>query len=56
MSEPRPTCPDGGRCHHSCTVTERCWRVENAGPLSITDWDTWPAEILDSHLPTDGRI
>jgi hypothetical protein len=39
----RSTCPDGGTCHHVCAISERCWRVRNAGPLSgVYPDDEWP--------------
>ena len=37
-------CPDGGKCNHKCE--DRCWRVDNAGPLSgVFPNDDWPAEV-----------
>ena len=39
--DPPPRCPDGGRCHHRCQ--NRCWRVDNCGPLSgVFPEDRWP--------------
>jgi hypothetical protein len=40
-------CPDDGVCHHQCSVALRCWRVENAGPLSAANFpdNEWPEEI-----------
>lgn len=39
-------CPDGGRCHHGCSLDE-CWRVESAGPLSAAGFqdDEWPVRV-----------
>ena len=35
----RPTCPDGGTCHHGCAHAGECWRVAYAAPLSPhRDW------------------
>ena len=36
----RRRCPDAGTCHHECADDAVCWRVKNAGPLSIyaEDW------------------
>lgn len=36
------SCPDGGRCHHSCRDDVVCWRVYHAAPLSeyADDWNT----------------
>lgn len=41
-------CPDSGTCHHRCVGG--CFRVENAGPLSIAGYknDEWP-EIVKDH-------
>jgi NTP pyrophosphatase (non-canonical NTP hydrolase) len=43
MSEvTRALCPDGAKCHHGCGA--RCWRVDNAGPLSgVFPGDGWPS-------------
>lgn len=46
----RLTCPDGGTCHHECQPGGRCWRVDNAGPLSgVYEGDRWP----DTPTPDD---
>lgn len=39
-------CPDGGRCHHGCSLDE-CWRVESAEPLSAAGFEgnEWPVRI-----------
>jgi hypothetical protein len=37
----RPTCPDGGTCHHWCDA--RCFRVECCEPLSgVYAGNRWP--------------
>lgn len=45
------SCPDGGGCGHECLKV--CWRVSNAGPLSIAKYpgDRWPLEVLREHAP-----
>lgn len=41
----RPTCSDGGTCHHDCASSDVCWRVDNAAPLSGVYLDgRWPED------------
>lgn len=49
-------CPDSGACHHGCTVG--CWRVANAGPLSIAQYpdDLWPDEVKAAYAENDGSL
>jgi hypothetical protein len=58
MSPAEPVaCPDGGTCHHDCTASTSCFRVEWAGPLSgVYPGDHWPADVLVAHIPTDGAL
>lgn len=51
------TCPDGGRCHHGCSMTA-CFRVSTCEPLSgVYDDDVWPERVLRAlggdHRPAD---
>lgn len=37
------TCPDDGKCHHSCQPQSPCWRTKYCGPLSgVFPGDRWP--------------
>ena len=46
----RPTCPDGGACHHGCRLD--CFRVHGCGPLSgVFPDDKWPAHVLSNPAP-----
>lgn len=55
----RPTCPDGGTCHHECEQGRTrsgvvpCWRVREAGPLSAAGYpgDRWPEAVVREHTP-----
>jgi hypothetical protein len=42
----RGTCPDDGRCHHSCLTQGPCFRELDAG-FSDTGWDHGPAYIQE---------
>jgi hypothetical protein len=45
----RLPCPDGGTCHHDCSTRDRCWRVDNAAPLSgVYPDDKWPTGTTDT--------
>lgn len=51
------TCPDGGKCHHSCTAS--CFRVQHCEPLSGTfTGDDWPVDVraLHSCLVVKGEV
>lgn len=40
-------CPDDGRCHHSCTSDDYCFRVRTCGPLSgVFPNDEWPDDVV----------
>lgn len=40
----RPSCPDGGTCHHRCRAG--CFRVQTCGPLSgVFPGDVWPEAV-----------
>lgn len=52
--EPR-SCPDGGTCHHECTVG--CWRIIHTGPLSgVYAGDAWPLDVVLGNSPSDGHM
>lgn len=47
---PRPACPDGGACHHSCG--HECFRVWCCEPLSnVYPDDRWPADAKPVREP-----
>lgn len=51
-------CPDGGTCHHFCTVLgdAPCWRVHNAGPLSgVYPNNRWPTELKEPTMAKSNR-
>ncbi len=39
-------CPDGGRCHHDCSLVE-CFRVRCCEPLRAAGFtnDEWPLRV-----------
>lgn len=46
----RRDCPDGGICHHTCTISEACFRVGSCGPLSgVFPNNQWPTEIVEQN-------
>jgi hypothetical protein len=48
-------CPDGGTCHHGCTVG--CFRVQTCGPLSgVFPGDRWPADVVATQADNDGSL
>ena len=50
----RLACPDGGKCHHQCKVTESCFRVRACGPLSgVFEDNRWPADVLAAELAVE---
>lgn len=54
----RDACPDGGTCHHECTLIhgkgKPCFRVLTCGPLSGTfAGDTWPDWLRRDHRHAD---
>lgn len=49
-------CPDGGTCHHGCTlapgVDVPCYRVRSCAPLSgvyVPDDGSWPLDVVAKH-------
>jgi hypothetical protein len=51
----RGTCPDDGRCHHSCLTQGPCFRELACGSLSAAGYpqDQWPPELVRGHRELD---
>ncbi len=48
-------CPDGGTCHHDCTVN--CFRVLCCAPLSGEfPQDKWPDKVVQAHHGLCGAV